>query len=155
MMDHEHIEYIKHLAEQADAANHPFPVMAACEGALESAYGKSYLAVHGLNLFGMKQHKVAVGETLTLPTREVVDGKWTMVDAHFVKYPDLAACFADRLATLKRLANDSDFLRYKIALAAKTAEEFLKNLSLKWSSDPNRGVKVMEIYGQYQAAVKS
>src|SRR5882672_1620272 len=151
MMDKEHIDYIKNLAEQAEASGHPFPEAAACEAALESAYGKSYLAVHGLNLFGMKQHKVPVCETLTLPTREVINDKWVMVDAHFVKYPDLKSCFADRMATLKRLANDTDFVRYKIALAAKTAEEFVKNVSMKWSTDPRRGDKVMEIYTQYKA----
>jgi flagellum-specific peptidoglycan hydrolase FlgJ len=152
-MDQTHVELIKTWAAAAAEAGHPFPEAAACEAALESAYGLSYLAVHGLNLFGMKQHKVPAFDTLTLPTREVIDGQWKQVEATFVKYPDLKSCFLDRLATLKRLANDTDFLRYKIALNAKTPQDFVTSVSLKWSTDPNRGKKVLEIYSAFKQAV--
>lgn len=152
-MDQVHVELIQSWAAAAGAAGHPFPEAAACEAALESAYGLSYLAVHGLNLFGMKQHKVPAFDTLTLPTREVIEGKWVMVDAAFVKYPDLKSCFQDRVATLERLANDTDFVRYKIALSASTPEDFISSVSAKWSTDPNRGKKVLEIYQAFKQVV--
>jgi flagellum-specific peptidoglycan hydrolase FlgJ len=152
-MTNEHVELIQKWAALAKDAGHPFPEAAACEAALESAYGLSYLAVHGLNLFGMKQHKVPVFETLSLPTREVQNGLWVTVQAPFVKYPGIKECFSDRLATLKRLANDGDFVRYKIALNAKTAEEFVDSVSRKWSTDPKRGDKVLEIYKAFREAV--
>ncbi len=151
-MDQTHVQLINDWAQAAKDAGHPFPEAAACEAALESAYGLSYLAVHGLNLFGMKQHKVPAFGTLTLPTREVIDGVWITVNANFVKYPDLKSCFADRVATLKRLANDTDFVRYKIALNATSAEEFITSVSLKWSTDPKRGQKVLEIYQAFNTA---
>jgi flagellum-specific peptidoglycan hydrolase FlgJ len=161
-MDAEHIEIIEQWAAQAKDAGHPFPEAAACEAALESAYGKSYLAVHGLNLFGMKQHKQPLFDTLTLPTREATGKKdllgnpiFVTIEAPFIKYPSLKDCFADRLATLKRLANDTDFVRYKIALNATTAEDFVTNVSKKWSTDPNRGTKVLGILKEFQESVQS
>ncbi len=156
-MDAEHVEIIKDWAAQAKDAGHPFPEAAACEAALESAYGKSYLAVHGLNLFGMKQHKEPIFETLTLPTHEATGKKdllgnpvFEAIQAPFVKYPSLKDCFADRLATLERLAPQAGFTRYKIALNATTPEDFVTNVSLKWSTDPNRGAKVLAILKQFQ-----
>ncbi len=158
-MDAEHVEIIKQWAAQAKDAGHPFPEAAACEAALESAYGKSYLAVHGLNLFGMKQHKQPLFETLTLPTREATGKKdllgnpvFETIQAPFIKYPSLKDCFADRLATLERLAPEPGFTRYKIALNATTPEGFVTNVSLKWSTDPNRGAKVLAILKQFEEA---
>lgn len=158
-MDAEHIEIIEQWAVQAKDAGHPFPEAAACEAALESAYGKSYLAVHGLNLFGMKQHKQPLFETLTLPTREATGKKdllgnpiFETIQAPFIKYPTLKDCFADRLATLKRLADEPGFTRYKIALNSSTPEDFVTNVSIKWSTDPNRGAKVLAILKQFQEA---
>jgi flagellum-specific peptidoglycan hydrolase FlgJ len=158
-MDIEQIELLKQWESEANDAGHPFPEAAACEAALESAYGKSYLAIHGLNLFGMKQHKEHLFETLTLPTREAT-GKndllgnpiFETIEAPFIKYPTLKDCFADRLATLKRLQDEPDFTRYKIALNATTPEDFIVNVSKKWSTDPNRGAKVLSILKQFQEA---
>src|SRR6266571_2020086 len=158
-MDAEHVEIIKQWAAQAKDAGHPFPEAAACEAALESAYGKSYLAVQGLNLLGMKQHKQPLFETLTLPTREATGKKdllgnpvFETIQAPFIKYPSLKDCFADRLATLERLAPEPGFTRYKIALNATTPEGFVTNVSLKWSTDPNRGAKVLAILKQFEEA---
>lgn len=135
---------------EAVKANHPFPQMAAAEAALESNWGNSGLARDDNNLFGMKQHAHAVYGTMTLPTREFIGGEWKTVSANWVKYPDLRACFADRLATLERLSNA--FPHYAAALKAPDPQTYIAEVSKTWSTDPDRGKKVLSIYQEYIAA---
>jgi len=123
--------------------------MAACEAALESSYGRSDLAVRYKNLFGMKQHRHPVYDTVSLPTREYIDGKWEETTGEFISYPDWQDCFADRLATLVRLA--SVYPNYRMALQASTPEDYVIHVSATWSTDPNRANKVLSIYKEYEA----
>jgi flagellum-specific peptidoglycan hydrolase FlgJ len=139
--------FIQAAAAEAAKANHPFPVMAACEAALESNYGLSELAREARNLFGMKQHAHAVYGTMTLPTREFEAGEWKTVSANWVNYPDWRACFCDRLATLERLSNA--FPHYAAALQAQDAQTYIAEVSKTWSTDPERANKVLAIYRAY------
>jgi len=123
--------------------------MAACEAALESSWGNSQLARDGNNLFGTKQHIHPVCGTLTLPTKEFLDGKWIACSAEWVSYPDWAACFADRMATLERLSNK--YPHYKAAIDAADPETFVREVSKSWSTDPARADKVLSIYHDYLA----
>lgn len=156
-MDNNKKEFINKTSRAAEQAGHLFPTMAACEAALESGYGTSGLAIADNNLFGMKQHQHPVYGTHVLPTKEFVgkdkdtsdglqDG-WIVVNANWVKYPDLAACFSDRIATLKALS--SAYPHYAAALAAKDAVAFVTEVSKTWSSDPKRADKVIAIYNSY------
>jgi flagellum-specific peptidoglycan hydrolase FlgJ len=140
-------DFITKCSVAARMAAHPFCDMAACEAALESRWGQSQLAVDGNNLFGMKQHTHPTYGDLSLPTREFLGGEWTVVDAAFVKYPTLDDCFADRLATLTRLA--SVYPHYKAALTATDPESYVREVSQTWSTDPNRAAAVISIYHQY------
>lgn len=139
--------FIQKSAAAARMVAHPFPEMAACEAALESNYGRSILAAMHNNLFGMKQHVHPEYGTVILPTSEFLHGEWKKVDAPFVKYPTLDDCFADRLNTLTRLA--SIYPHYKAALEAKSPEDYIREVSQTWSTDPARGDKVLLIYRQY------
>jgi flagellum-specific peptidoglycan hydrolase FlgJ len=141
--------FISNAIIAARLAHHPFPEMAACEAALESGYGQSLLALRGNNLFGMKQHEHPEYGTLVLPTREFQTGGWRIVDASFVEYPTIDACFADRVATLERLA--PVYPHYKNALAAPDAETYIREVSATWSTDPNRAAKVLMIFDDYRA----
>jgi flagellum-specific peptidoglycan hydrolase FlgJ len=153
-------DFLSRAAAEAAKANHPFPEMAAAEAALESNYGLSELAREGNNLFGCKQHQHPVFGTLNLPTHEFIRGAWIPAVAAWVKYPDLAACFADRLATLQRLATvrlqsgakagSLEFPHYAAALIAGDAETFVRCVSETWSTDPNRAAKVISIYQEFQ-----
>jgi len=145
--------FIGAAAAEASKASHPFPLMAACEAALESNYGLSELAREGNNLFGMKQHKHPAFGTLSLPTREFVNAEWIATTAEWVKYPDWLSCFADRLATLQRLA--SVYPHYAAALAAGDAESYIAQVSLTWSTDPNRGAKVLSIYQEFSGGTNA
>jgi flagellum-specific peptidoglycan hydrolase FlgJ len=146
-MNQEQRTFLDLAVAEAIKANHPFAQMAACEAALESNYGKSELARDARNLFGMKQHTHPVYGTMTLPTREFLNGEWETVGAGWVSYPDLRSCFCDRLATLERLANA--YPHYKAALAAPDAQTYIAEVSKTWSTDPERGQKVLSIYQEY------
>lgn len=138
--------WILTAAGEASEAKHAFPRMAACEAALESNYGTSALARLGLNLFGMKQHVHAVYGTLNLPTREFENGEWVPQFAQWVEYPNLADCFADRMATLVRLSNM--YPEYQAALTAPDETVYITQVSKRWSTDPARTSKVIAIYGE-------
>lgn len=143
-------EFLDQATAEAAKVNHPFPKMAACEAALESSWGNSGLAKNEKNLFGMKQHEHKVYGTVALPTQEFIGGEWKTVSANWVNYPDWASCFADRLATLQRLSNA--FPHYAAALQAQDAETYIAEVSKTWSTDPNRGAKVLSIYQEYIAS---
>jgi flagellum-specific peptidoglycan hydrolase FlgJ len=140
-------EWIKATEVEATRGSHIFPLMAACEAALESSYGRSELARDALNLFGTKQHQHPEYGTLSLPTKEFLDGQWQVVDANWVKYPTLADCFLDRMHTLGRLA--PKYAHYAAALAATDAETYVLEVSKSWASDPERAAKVIQIYNEY------
>ena len=140
-------QFIARAAAEALKASHPFPVMAACEAALESSWGHSQLALEDNNLFGMKQHAHPIYGTIKLPTRECLDDKWVVCSANWVKYPDWCSCFADRLATLERLSNV--YRHYAEALKATDARTFVTEVSKTWSTDPNRALKVLGVYEEY------
>ena len=141
-------DWIASAADAAARAFHVWPTMAACEAALESNYGQSILARQGLNLFGMKQHQNPSYETLNIPTKEYLDGSWTVVNAEWVKYDTLEDCFKDRMATLSRMA--PKFPHYADALAAPDPKSYAVNVSESWSTDPERGAKCISIFGAYQ-----
>jgi len=150
-MNQNQFNFLAAATNEAIRANHPFPSMAAAEAALESNYGNSELARDANNLFGMKQHVHPIFLTMNLPTREFEDGEWEVVPgANWVKYPDWAACFADRLSTLERLA--SVYPHYQAALAASDAETYIAEVSESWSTDPNRGAKCLAIYKDFLEA---
>jgi len=144
-------QFLAHATSEAQRVNHPFPAMAAAEAALESNWGNSELAREGNNLFGMKMHShpnPCFG-VLALPTHEYLDGNWIACEAQWVKYPDWGSCFADRLATLKRLA--SAYPHYQAALDAQDPETFAIEVSKTWSTDPTRAAKVISIYQESKA----
>lgn len=131
----------------AVAAHHVFPAMAACEAALESGWGTSELAVKANNLFGQKQSVHPEYGTLVLPTKEFLDGKWVTENADWVSFPTVADCFTARMATLTRLA--PTYPHYAAALAAKSPEEYVTQVSMSWSTDPQRAQKCIEIFRQH------
>lgn len=130
----------------AAISKHLFPNMAACEAALESEYGRSLLAKEANNLFGMKQHVHPEYGTLALPTKEWLDGKWAPMTAEWVKYDSVAECFADRMATVERLAKW--YPHYAAALVATSAQDYVRQVSQTWSTDPDRAQKVLDIYNE-------
>jgi len=137
-------QFLRKAFQAAVDAHHIYPEIAACEAALESGYGHSQLAAQDNNLFGLKQRKHPSFGTVSLPTREFVNGEWEETEANFVRYTDWQECFADRMATLTRLAKI--YPHYKAALNAANGEEYVRQVSMTWSTDPERAKKVLAIY---------
>ena len=139
-------EFLLRAAAAARAAGHIYPEYAACEAALESAWGRSRLAVEANNLFGQKQsHPPLAGtETLAMPTQEDLHGHWTTVLANWVKFSGWAQCFEARMDCLRQLSGQ--YAHYRAALAAGSGDVFVQEVSRTWSTDPERAAKVLEIY---------
>jgi flagellum-specific peptidoglycan hydrolase FlgJ len=144
--------FLKTASELAREAGHIWPEYAACEAALESGWGRSGLAVKANNLFGEKQSHPPIAETgtLELPTREYLHGEWVTVTAQWVVFPDWAASFRTRMDRLRRLAKA--YPAYGRALAAASGEEFVREVSISWSTDPHRADKVLAVYQQHKDA---
>jgi flagellum-specific peptidoglycan hydrolase FlgJ len=154
-MNNQQRDFIAKAAAAAKEGGHVFPDMAACEAALESAYGNSGLAVKDNNLFGMKQHLHPTYGTHVLPTKEFENGHWITINASWVHYPAWSDCFVDRMRTLNRLAPAKGFEHYAAALAAQDPETYVREISAKWSTDPLRAEKVITIYRACQANAAS
>lgn len=144
-------EFLTKAVAAARAAGHIYPEYAACEAALESAWGLSRLAVEANNLFGQKQSHPPLDrtETLSLPTREFLHGAWVVVQAAWVRFPDWTACFRERMTLLRRL--EAAWPHYRAALAATTGEQFITEVSHTWSTDPARAGKVLALFDAHQA----
>lgn len=140
--------FLLNATQQARGAGHPFPEYAACEAALESAWGLSSLAIKGNNLFGRKQSTPPIYKTLDLPTKEILHGDEITVLAHWVSYPTRADCFFDRVQVLKRLAITHP--HYAAALMATDGTTFIREVSQTWSTDPHRADKVLAIYRTHE-----
>ena len=65
------------------------------QGALESSWGNSQLARAAKNLFGVKADPEWRGPVLTMPTREVINGQWVMIEARWRKYDFWLQCIDD------------------------------------------------------------
>lgn len=143
--------FLLRARDAARNAGHLWPEFAACEAALESAWGKSKLALEANNLFGRKQsHDAPVFDTIDMPTHEFINGETVTVLAHWVKYPDWQSCFKDRMALLHRLTS-----YYGAALMATNGEDFIRAVSKSWSTDPLRAEKVLVIHNQHGSIFQS
>lgn len=136
------------LYQEAKNSSHIFPEMAVMEILLESSWMKSKLAVEGNNVFGQKWSKNSIYDKISLPTKEFVDGQWVIEQADFVKYPTIKDAFTDRMKLLVRLTNT--YKEYKNALNARDNIEFITEVSRRWSTDIERGNKVIKLYEAYK-----
>ena len=145
-------DFLLKASAAARQAGHVWPEFAACEAALESGWGGSRLAAEANNLFGQKQSHppVAGSKTLGLPTREFLHGTWMTVAASWVEFSDWQRCFTARMELLRRLSGA--FPHYAAALAAKSGEEFVVEVSRSWSTDPERAGKVLAIHDTHREA---
>src|SRR5690606_28254714 len=80
-------EFIRSIVDAAEGVAGIHPAATAAHAANESRYGASQLAADFHNLFGLKRGSSWAGETVTLPTWEVVDGKTVQTTAEFRAYP--------------------------------------------------------------------
>lgn len=139
-------QWLIQTSAAAKSGGHIWPDYASCEAALESGFGTSLLARQDNNLFGTKQHQHPIYGTQNLPTKEFEAGQWVETTAAWIVFPSLSACFDDRMATLGRLR--AYYPEYNQALIAVYGADFVRNVSKRWSTDPNRAQKVLDIYSE-------
>jgi hypothetical protein len=128
------------------------PHAAAAHAAVESAYGKSGLAIQARNLFGAKaagQHTAYwAGEFVEMPTWEVVNGHRVNTIARFRAYASLADCFMDYGDIIRRVYPNA---------RADDAIGFLAGLFLtgprRWATDPLAFEKSARVLGQHYAII--
>jgi flagellum-specific peptidoglycan hydrolase FlgJ len=143
----------------AKAAGHVWPEYAACEAALESAWGGSLLAVKCNNLFGQKEgHSAAGYPHVAIATHEWDKEKKAFVpaEASWPIFPDWETAFRERMTCLQSARFEkSGALIYAAALAAYSGDSFIRLVSLHWATDPQRANKVLEIYNAHRAVLQS
>jgi flagellum-specific peptidoglycan hydrolase FlgJ len=83
------------------------------QGALESAWGDSGLAISAKNLFGVKADKSWLGDTVSIPTKEFESGEEVMVPAVWRKYPTWQACLDDHAAFFRVNPRYADAMQVK------------------------------------------
>ena len=136
-------EFIAALAPAARASAAKTGVPASfviAEGALESGWGKSQLAIQALNLFGVKADAGWHGDVLVMPTREFLRGQWVMVPARWRKYSDWQGCIDDHARFL--IGNP----RYKAAFACKDGRAFARAVAAAgYATDPNYADKIIAV----------
>lgn len=133
-------EYIKQFTPYVLAASEGsglFPSLFMAQAILESSNSKGIPGASGLaskynNHFGIKADKSWKGKVVDMQTREVVNGKDTVIKDGFRVYDSIQESFNDRVKFLK--SNP----RYKAVFEAKTP--FEQAIALKkagYATDPN------------------
>lgn len=148
-------EFLRRSFAAASEAAHIFPEFAACEAALESAWGESRLCREANNLFGQKQSR----NPLPFPTVQMLTREWDAVKKEFVwhraewlKFSDWPESFRARMERLRALAVASDadgnlrFPGYSAALTAVSGADFVCQVGRHWATDPTRANKVLTIH---------
>lgn len=111
------------------------------QAALESAWGSSKLTEKANNLFGIKADKSWKGPTVTMMTREHINGEWISVPATWRSYETWADCLLDhanffhvnpRYAKALEYPHDSE----KFAIEAQKAG---------YATDPEYADKIINI----------
>jgi flagellum-specific peptidoglycan hydrolase FlgJ len=151
MATSQQLENLRNLFLAAQTSDHIFPAAAACEACLETGWLTSTLGNEYNNLFGQKVSVDAPNLFLKvrMPTVEDIDGHPINTWANFVWYPTKDKSFTDRMNLLVRLQDT--YPEYKAALHASNAETYVRAVSKRWSTDPLRAEKVLEIYHAHQS----
>lgn len=110
------------------------------DAALESGWGASQLTQQAMNLFGVKADPSWSGPTYAIPTREYLDGQWTMVNAKFRKYADWLGSINDHAAFL--IQNP----RYASAFSCTDGTSFAMAVAnAGYATDPQYAQKIISI----------
>ena len=99
----------------------------------ESNWGRSILAEKGKNLFGIKG--AYQGQSITLKTWEVIDGRSVYTDAAFRKYPSWYESFED-LVNLYKNGVSWDRTKYKGVVGEKDYKKVMANKDYFLSDQP-------------------
>ncbi len=107
----------------------------------ESNWGRSILAVRGKNLFGIKG--AYQGQSITMKTWEVIDGRSVYTDAAFRKYPSWYESFED-LVNLYKNGVSWDRTKYQGVVGEKDYKRAARAIQAAgYATDPQYAVKII------------
>lgn len=144
-------ELMLRIAKEVAASGRKInPIIVACQGILESGYGKSLLSSKANNLFGIKAGKSWKGPVYGIKTREFdTERGWYVIIANFRLYRDWAECFNDYASIIERLswykdaaANCEDPIKYLDGILPTAREP-------GWATDPRYREKILAIAKRY------
>lgn len=132
------IDDIKDYAIKDFQNSNVLPSITIAQAILESGWGKSTLATKGKNLFGIKKGYWQ-GETITLPTKEYVNGQWITVQAEFRKYNNYGQSISDHSKLLQ-------LGRYYPVISTSDYKEQARQLQrCGYATDPNYANLLIQI----------
>jgi flagellum-specific peptidoglycan hydrolase FlgJ len=144
-MDTVREDYITKVAPTAQAVckgTGLFPSLQIAQACLESANGQSFLARVHNNHFGIKSVPAWKGDTIRLPTNEVIKGVTIHTEAVFRSYNSLEDGFKDRNHFLQV---NTPYAKAGV-FAATTPEDQAKALvRAGYATDPAYAVKLSQI----------
>lgn len=137
--------FIDSIAAGAVATQKKYGVPASvtiAQAILESGWGKSSLTTKAFNYFGMKGTGPA--GSVTVPTKEYVNGHWITINAAFRRYHNAAESMEDH----GRLLATSSY--YKKAMAVRNdPRAFANALTGVYATAPNYGATLIQLMNQY------
>jgi flagellar protein FlgJ len=123
--------------EKAAGIPHAFTL---AQGALESDWGNSLLAIKGFNLFGVKADAFWHGESLSLWTKEYINGKEVTVQSRWRKYASWGECMLDHAKFLHTNP------LYKHAFETTDPIEFAQQVAAAgYATDPKYAEKLIAV----------
>jgi flagellar rod assembly protein/muramidase FlgJ len=128
-------------AAQASAVQTKIPAsFVVADAALESGWGASQLTQQAMNLFGVKADPSWTGPTYAIPTREFLNGVWTMVNAVFRKYSSWLGSINDHAAFLLNNPRYAPAFQYSDGPSFATAVA-----NAGYATDPQYAQKIISI----------
>lgn len=128
-------------AMEATAGTDIFPAVVLSAAALESGWAGSGLSSNYNNFFGVKAGSTWFGKTVTMPTKEEVNGQMVTVNAKFRAYDSALDSFRDYV----RLLQTSRYNKAGVSDAATPAEQIQRIKDAGYATDSNYANKVISI----------
>lgn len=135
------VDQIIEQAVPVARANNLYPSVAIAQALLESSYGESGLALNYHNLFGVKW---TYGDSVTLMTKEVVDGTWIDTPQAFQVYPS----YADSFEGYAKLIRNNPLYEGVWRENAPTYMDATVNLQGRYATDDSYASKLNAIISQ-------
>lgn len=115
------------------------PSVVLAQAILESSWGTSDKTLKANNLFGIKANSDWSGPTVTLPTKEHVNGKWINIDAKWRKYSRWSDSLMDHAAFLSKP-------RYKAIIGNTDYKSVCQELQMAgYATDPTYANKLISV----------
>lgn len=143
MTDKEFLDKIKPLVIADMESTGILASLTAAQAFIESNKGNSGLTQSANNLFGMKG--TYNGQSVTMKTKEYVNGAYVVVNAAFRKYPDWLTSIRDHSGLFNRLS------RYKNLRGEKDYKTACKNVQADgYATSPSYADTLIRIIEQYK-----